>query len=307
MLSKFDILNELGKGICVYPLNLDNIKENSINLCAGEFAWTTISSDVYCDESDFDKNKRFSLHQDSTHNKKISLKQGHSAIVSDSLNNKYIILFPLATTLIETKEVLSVNSYIGGTYHSKVGMVSKGLGHIGTMVGPNFSGDSLIAFHNTSRNLIVLKVGDSFLSVVFHYLDTPYTHINPTSSGHTDKFSGLGLYVTEEQSAVLNQDWKKKFEEVCMKMCNSSEYKLLQQQLREQKYKSLKKYFCKKNVFISLIVLVVLVALYIVARYFDKSTGNTIWTDRYFNVGCSGIFIAIISGILKYFKNNANR
>lgn len=186
-------------------------------------------------------------------------------------------------------------------------MVSKGLGHIGTMVGPNFSGDSLIAFHNTSRNLIVLKTGDSFISVVFHYLDTPYTHINPTSSGHTDKFSELGLHVTEEQSTILNQDWKKKFEDVCTKMRNSSEYKLLQQQLREQKNKTIRKYFCKKNIFTSLITFAVLVALYFAAYYFDKSSGNTIWTDRYFNVGCSGIFIAIISGIFKYFKDNAKR
>lgn len=307
MLSKFDILNELGKEICVYPLNLDNIKENSINLCASEFAWTTISGDIYCDENESDKNKKFSLQPDSTHNKRISLKQGHSAVVSDSQNNKYIVLFPLSTTLIETQEVLSVNSYIGGTYHSKVGMVSKGLGHIGTMVGPNFSGDSLIAFHNTSRNLIVLKTGDSFLSVVFHYLDTPYTHINPTSSGHTDKFSELGLYVTEEQSDALNQDWKKKFEDVCIKMCDSLEYKELQHQLREQKHKTIKKYFCRKNIFISLIVFVVLVVLYFTAYYIDKSTGNTVWIDRYFNVGCSGIFITIISGIFKYFKENANR
>ena len=69
---------------------------------------------------------------------------------------------------METKEVLSLNNYIGGTYHAKVGIVSKGMGHIGTMIGPNFSGDSLIAFHNVSDDLIVLKVGESFVSVVFH-------------------------------------------------------------------------------------------------------------------------------------------
>lgn len=304
MLSKIDILKELGKGICIYPLNPDNIKENSVNLCAGEFAWTTVSFDIYFDKNETDKNKMFTLKSDSSHNEKISLEKGHSAIFIDENSNKYIILLPFTTTLIETQEVLSVNSYIGGTYHSKVGMVSKGLGHIGTMVGPNFSGDSLLAFHNTSRNLIVLKPGDSFVSVVFHYLDTPYTHINPTLSGHTDKFSELGLYVTEEEASILNQDWKKRFDDVCIKMCDSSEYKVLQEQLRKQKFKTIKKYFCKKNIIIALITLSVLIALYFAAFYADQSAGNTVWTDRYFNVGCSGIFIAIITGIFKHIKDN---
>lgn len=304
MLSKFDIFKELGNGICVYPLILDNIKENSINLCAGEFAWTTISSDIYVDEKEYDKNKRFSLQPDNTHNKKVSLEKGHSAILDDSKNSKYILMLPLSTTLIETQEVLSVSSYIGGTYHSKVGIVSKGIGHIGTMVGPNFSGDSLIAFHNTSQNLIVIKTGDSFVSVVFHYLNTPYTYINPTTSGHTDKFSELGLYVSEEQSGILNQDWKKNFNEVNKKMCHSAAYEELQKNLKEQKNKKLKNFFCKKNIMVLLVTIISMSSLYIIAYYIDKNNNNSIWTDRYFSVGCSGIFIVILSGIFKYLKSN---
>ncbi len=307
MLSKFDILKELGKGICVYPLNLDNIKENSLNLCAGEFAWSTESCTVYYNENEIDKNKRFSINKDAKHDKQLSLQKGHSAIACDSNDNKYIIILPLATTLIETKEVLSVSNYIGGTYHSKVGMVSKGLGHIGTMVGPNFSGDSLIAFHNTTKNLIVLKTGDSFVSVVFHYLNTPYTYMNPTLSGHTDKFAELGLYVSEDDASLLNQDWKKKFVDVCRKMCESSEYKTLQKKLKEQQQRKFKKYFCKKNIIISLITITILVALFILALVIDNRAGNTTWTDRFFNVGCSGIIVAVITGLIKLLKDNANK
>ena len=46
MLSKFDIQKELGKEICVFPLDLSNIKENSINLCAGKFAWSMATREV---------------------------------------------------------------------------------------------------------------------------------------------------------------------------------------------------------------------------------------------------------------------
>lgn len=104
----------------------------------------------------------------------------------------------MSTILIEIEEVLAVNNNIGGTYHSKVRLVSKGLGHIGTVVGPNFSGESLLAFHNISDQLIILKPGESFVSVIFYYLKTPYTELNPTTSGYTDKFARLGLKVTEE-------------------------------------------------------------------------------------------------------------
>lgn len=35
MLSRIDIQNELGKGIKIFPINLKNFKDNSLNLCAG--------------------------------------------------------------------------------------------------------------------------------------------------------------------------------------------------------------------------------------------------------------------------------
>ena len=76
MLSKNDILKELGKGICVYPLNLDNIKENSLNLCVGRFAWATISKGIYCCEQEYGKNERFSLEKSDRYTKSVFIKKG---------------------------------------------------------------------------------------------------------------------------------------------------------------------------------------------------------------------------------------
>ncbi len=59
------------------------------------------------------------------------------------------------------------------------------------MLGPNFSGNSLIAIHNVTNQLITFKVGESFASVVFHYLDSAIYENNPTLSGHLDKMSGI--------------------------------------------------------------------------------------------------------------------
>ena len=306
MLSKIDILNEIGKGICVFPLDVSNIKENSLNLCAGEFAWATSTKDIYYDDNENDKNFKFSLSQDTKHNEKLVIEKGKSAIVSNK-GKQYILLLPNATTLIETQEVLSVGNYIGGTYHSKVGLVSKGLGHIGTMVGPNFSGDSLIAIHNISDSLVVLNVGDSFVSVVFHYLNTPNVLANPTISGHTDKFAELGLTVSEEESRVLNADWKKQYEEVRKKLCNSNTYKELQNELKQKRREVLRSYFNKKNILISLCAIIFFVVIYYISAYVDSQSGQYVWTDRFFNVGFSGIFIVAINWIMKLLKNNSKK
>lgn len=304
MLSKIDILNEIGKGICVFPLDTNNIKENSLNLCAGEFAWATSTKEIYYDHDENDKNLKFSLSKDTKYTKKIIIEKGKSAIVHDN-GKKYILLLPYSTTLIETQEVLSVGNYIGGTYHSKVGLVSKGLGHIGTMVGPNFSGDSLIAIHNISDGLVVLNVGDSFVSVVFYYLNTPNILANPAVSGHTDKFAELGLTVSEDESKVLNEDWKKKFEEVCKKMCNSKPYKELQKELKQKKMEVIRTYINKRNILILLCTIIFFALTYHISVYLDAKSGQHIWADRFFNVGFSGIFIVAINWVVKLLKNNS--
>ena len=47
MLSRRDIEKELGKGINVFPLQKDNIKENSINLTASTYAWTLGTATIH--------------------------------------------------------------------------------------------------------------------------------------------------------------------------------------------------------------------------------------------------------------------
>lgn len=307
MLSKIDIQKEIGTGICIHPLKLDNIKENSINLCAGKYAWGLSNGIIYCDSTETDKNKRFSLQKDNRYNMEIHISKCDSVVFENDFGKKYIVLLPYATTLIETDEVLSVGNHIGGTYHSKVGLVSKGLGHIGTMVGPNFSGDSLIAFHNISSNLIVLDVGESFVSVIFYYLKTAFTKSNPTVSGHTDKFSELGIRLTQEESDDLNADWKKQFEQVQRKMKSSRSYKELQAILKEHRNSYIKNLFNLKNIILVIAIGIGLILLYFGAKYLDSIYGQTTWVDRFWNVGFSGIFIAVLSPLIKFIANNSKK
>ena len=299
MLSKIDIQKELGKGISIYPLHLENIKENSINLSAGRYAWAMKSMTVYYNEKEKSKEKKFSLVKDTFFNKAHKIINYESAIFED-----YIILLPNSTTLIETEEVLSLKDYIGGTYHSKVGIASHGIGHIGTMVGPNFSGDSLIALHNVSENLVILNIGDTIVSVVFYYLKTRYKKINPTVSGHTDKFSELGIVSTEDELKILNADWKKQFDSVNEKMISSKEYKKLKKELKDSEKKRFIRFFTKRKIILLFVILLLSVLISRIAVWCDNTYNTNVWTDRYWTIFIASIFACIINIVFgKIFKD----
>ena len=134
MLSRKDIENELGKGINIYPLHNKNIKGNSINFTIGKNAWSLGSGKIVKNT-----NGKWIMAPEIDNGRKIvDIKSGKSAIIHDGKNYNKLILLPHTTTIVETSEVIGVNNYIGGTLHSKVGIVAKGIGDIGTMLGPNF-------------------------------------------------------------------------------------------------------------------------------------------------------------------------
>lgn len=137
MLSIVDIKREIGTNIYLYPIHSDSIKGNSVDLHASQFAWSLKTS------------KRLDIQ------------------------NNHLILPPYDTSLIYTEESIYVSEKIGGTYHSKVTLVSKGLGHIGTTLDPKYLGASLIAIHNHSDKPFSLRIGAEFVTIVFHYLASP--------------------------------------------------------------------------------------------------------------------------------------
>ena len=100
MLSRIDIEKYIGNGIYIVPFTRDNIKENSINLKLSNKAWTLKPS-------------------------KNGMRQYDQA--SSACNKNIITLVPHATTVVYTEEVIALNSKFGGTFHAKVGVVSKGI------------------------------------------------------------------------------------------------------------------------------------------------------------------------------------
>lgn len=83
------------------------------------------------------------------------------------------ILPPKNTFQILTKESLWVSNRIGGTFHSKVSLVSKGLSHISTTLDPGWYGPLLITIRNNTDNEIPIKTTDTFVTLIFFKVLTP--------------------------------------------------------------------------------------------------------------------------------------
>lgn len=299
MLSKKDIQKELGKGINIYPFTPDNIKENSINLSTSKYAWPMSDGVVFIREdgevfNDNSFNRTFK-------GKKVEIKKGGKA-VHDTANGQIIILLPFSTTLIETQEVLAVEKHIAGTYHSKVGLASHGIGHIGTMLGPGFSGHSLIAIHNISSKPLKLNVGESFVSVIFNYLNTPLDTRNNTDNGHLDKMSEFGIILKPDERKNLNEDWKKSVLTVRDKMIESDTYKKYKVKLKSQNKALIKRYLTVSNSLLVLGIIIAVILLYFLALKLDSQTVSPVWEDRFWNVIFSGSGMFFIGLAVKFIK-----
>lgn len=199
MLSIVDIKKELGKNIYIYPLNTNSIKSNSVDLRASRFAWSL--------------NTKHSIYQDGQ-----------------------IIIPNHDTALIYTQESIYVSRRIGGTYHSKVTLVAKGLGHISTTLDAQYIGNSIIAIHNTSDNDVQINEGDEFITLQFWYLHTAdyyqaQTHDN--FPGHPSILDGY--YDVKEFTDWQDKNlWTKRKDVLLNVMKDSDEYKQCKADLKRE-------------------------------------------------------------------------
>ncbi|NBD14910.1 MAG: deoxycytidine triphosphate deaminase [Cyanobacteria bacterium] len=160
-LSNVDIEKELIQGnILIYPFKRDNIKGASYNFTVGQFAYRI---------------------PDNPNDAKSSYESVYDSV------NKRIVLPPKSTVLVATNESIWVSPKIAGTYHSKVKLVSKGIGHIGTTLDPGYLGVALVALHNLSESEVPLQVEEeTFVSITFHYLKTQATVEHDNDPGRPD-------------------------------------------------------------------------------------------------------------------------
>lgn len=191
MLSKEDYNKEIGKNIFIYPLDHVRILGNSIDLTASEFAWTSDGKYIY-----------------------------------DSATET-IKVPPHETACVLTREAIYVKSNIGGTYHSRVSMARKGFSHLGTMLDPEYFGQSLIILHNITDKLLEIDVKnhERIVSIIFYYLKTPILiESHKPNPGHFDKIEHFENY---EAYRMWNENnrWATERRELVNTFLQSEEYK----------------------------------------------------------------------------------
>lgn len=299
MLSRTDIIKELGKSISFYPFSGEKIRGNALNLTASEYAWTLCTGTIWVDSS----NNAFAKSPPSPENyTKYELLEKKSAVITRA-NEKYVVLLPLSTTLIETNEVISVGNDIGGEYHSKVKMVSKGTCHIGTYLEPNYRGHSLIAVHNISKSPVLLPVNESFVAITFFYLHQSVSEsLRGAPGSRFEILNSVGIFLSESEKNFLSEQWKNDDDEIKDKMKSDSAYKEFMRNEKRRAIESIRKYLNVHNLIVLLCMFLFLFIIYKIALFTDGFTGGTIWVERFWNVGCSGIVIFALGMFTKLFK-----
>lgn len=70
----------------------------------------------------------------------------------------YFYLKPHETVLVLTRETIWVSRFIGGSFHSKVSMVIRGLGHVSTTLDPGWHGQLLVPLNNPTKEKIKIVI-----------------------------------------------------------------------------------------------------------------------------------------------------
>jgi deoxycytidine triphosphate deaminase len=139
MLSDKNITKLLNKEIVIFPYKEENLTPIGYNLTPSDFA--------------------------------VSINKNELLQIEDGC----YIVEPNDTALILTNESIWVSKKIAGTFHSKVGVVSTGFGHISTTLDPNWKGPLLISINNPTNKKLKLNIEDSFITLIFYRLESPAT------------------------------------------------------------------------------------------------------------------------------------
>ena len=171
VLSEQDIVKGLGRNIIILPFEskAHNLKGCDIRLTASEYAYF------------FDDTPASLSH------KRCEVKDGS------------FILPAHKTTIVWTQEFIHIDNSLCGSLHSKVDLASKGIGHIGTRVYPNWGGILAIALHNLSPSDIHIRVGDTMCYLRLHRLTSKTSQdFRPDKGGKMeDVFSDRSVYPQE--------------------------------------------------------------------------------------------------------------
>ena len=170
MYSDSDIRKALDKEIVIYPFDEKDLTPVGYNLNPSDFVFSINSKKII------------------------------------AANNGYYDIAAHDTVLILTKEAIWVSKKIAGTFHSKVGVVSQGFGHISTTLDPNWHGPLLISLNNPTDNMLKLPVNKSFVTLVLYRVTTPAEKQHDNRASRVDILGKISEDMLEQD---LNESNKK--------------------------------------------------------------------------------------------------
>ena len=127
-------------------------------------------------------------------------------------DKRYFNLEPGDTAVALTMESIWVSKNIGGTFHSKVGQVAHGLGHISTTLDPFWQGQLLISLNNPSKKSIEVTIAEfisgEWVSSTFITL-CMYRMATAASKPSDNKIARLDtLYDIVKKDAKTKEQWQ---------------------------------------------------------------------------------------------------
>ena len=212
ILNRNEIKEKLGDSIIIHPYDEKYLKGIGYNFRAGPLAWS------------------------------VNSKKPLPVVEKDG--TKFYIVSANDVALVMTREIISVDETIAGTFHSKVDKVSIGFSHVSTTLDPGWIGPLLISIANNKNKDLLLRIDDTFITLIFYDIkSTEYTHHNP--GGRTDIIQKLGLEVTDLENKWLYKEWrtskkglKKKYDN---NIADDDTEELILSKLREINTKKIKK------------------------------------------------------------------
>lgn len=126
------------------------------------------------------------------------------AETSDSGEEHFVDIPPTDTVLFFTREFVSVDKSLAGTFHSKVSTVSDGFGHVSTTLDPTWQGQLLVSISNPTSKYLEFnldKRGGNLLTLLFHELETPVSgdNIHDNNRGRCDLLGRLFSKVPKDK------------------------------------------------------------------------------------------------------------
>ena len=162
-LTSADIEALLDKEIVIHPYNQDNLTPVGYNFSFSEFIYS------------------------------LATRTFKNIIDNGKEEPAYFIIKPNETVLVLSRETIWVSKNIGGTFHSKVSVVTKGLGHVSTTLDPGWQGQLLVPINNPTKRKIKIYIKDkkgfftTFITLVL------YRSENPSQKNHDNYPARLDL------------------------------------------------------------------------------------------------------------------